>query len=57
MRMTEGEANEKILGPSGRRNALVLEELMRRSRSGSDLLSNIERFLAYASGVPAVCEE
>ena len=49
MPMSEGEANEKILGPSGRRNALVLEELMRRSRSGSDLLANIERFVTYAS--------
>jgi len=53
MPLSEGEAKEKILGPSGRRNALVLEELMRRSRSGSDPLSNIEQFVAHASGMTA----
>jgi hypothetical protein len=53
MPMSESEANELILGPKGRRNTLVLQELMDRCRSRSDLLDNIERFVAYASVLPA----
>ncbi len=52
MPMSESEANDKILGPSGRRNTLVLQELMTRCRNGSNLLDNIERFVAYASVLP-----
>ena len=52
MPMGESEANEQILGAKGRRNTLVLQELMARCRSGANLLDNIERFVAYASGLP-----
>jgi len=49
MPMSQSEANEQILGAKGRRNTMVLEELMARCRSGADLLDNIEQFVACAS--------
>jgi hypothetical protein len=51
--MAENEAKEAILGPSGRRNTLVLRELVDRCRAGSNLLDNIEQFIARVSGMPA----
>jgi hypothetical protein len=50
--MSENEAKEAILGPSGRRNTLVFQELIARCRSGTNLLDNIERFIARVSGLP-----